>query len=404
MGCVRRPAVAAALVVVVLAVAAASAGAATLPARLGRALAVPHVSPAASSAVAVDLLTGRTLFAQNADLSLAPASNEKLAVTYAALEELGPRYRFRTAVIGSGEQQGAVWHGNLVLKGYGDPTLTSLRLGRLAVQLERLGIRRVAGRVLGDESWFDGYRTAPGWKPEFYVNESAPLSALVVDRDWYDHHFAASPALAAAGRFRQVLRAHGIAVTGPVGTGVASAEGQPLAETLSQPLATILRFMDRESDNFTAEELLKEIGAEVEGYGSTTAGVHVVTRDLEAAGVPLAGVQLVDGSGLSENDRLTARALGALLLAIWRDPAMRPVVWAALPVAGVNGTLEDRMRRRPARGVVRAKTGTTDLASALSGYVGARYAFAVLENGRPVSWVAARKAQDRFATVLASAL
>jgi D-alanyl-D-alanine carboxypeptidase/D-alanyl-D-alanine-endopeptidase (penicillin-binding protein 4) len=78
-------------------------------------------------------------------------------------------------------------------------------------------------------------------------------------------------------------------------------------------------------------------------------------------------------------------------------------VWAALPVAGISGTLEDRMERAPARGVVRAKTGTTDRASALSGYVRDRYVFAVLENGLPVSTASARKAQDRFATALASA-
>lgn len=395
-------------VVAALAVAApagaATAHGATLPGRLSRALAVPRVAPAASAAMAVDLLTGQTVFARNPDTPLAPASNEKLTVTYAALEELGPTYRFRTEAIGSGRQEGAVWHGNIVLKGFGDPTLTSLGLARLAAQLARLGIRRVTGRVLGDESWFDAQRTAPGWKPSFYAVESAPLGALVVDRDWYDHHVAASPALAAAGRFRQLLRARGIAVAGPAGTGVAAADAVSLAQTLSAPLADVLRYMDRESDNFTAEMLLKDLGAEVGDVGTTAAGVGVVLRDLSAAGVPLTGVRLADGSGLSQTDRLTARALASLLLAIWRDPVARPIVWAALPVAGVSGTLHDRMRRRPARGAVRAKTGTTDRASALSGYAGARFAFAVLQNGRPVSWRWARTAQDRFATVLASAL
>jgi D-alanyl-D-alanine carboxypeptidase/D-alanyl-D-alanine-endopeptidase (penicillin-binding protein 4) len=72
-------------------------------------------------------------------------------------------------------------------------------------------------------------------------------------------------------------------------------------------------------------------------------------------------------------------------------------------VAGVNGTLEHRMRRLPARGSVRAKTGTTDESSALSGYAGARFAFSVLQNGQPVAAHAAQRAQDRFATALASA-
>jgi D-alanyl-D-alanine carboxypeptidase/D-alanyl-D-alanine-endopeptidase (penicillin-binding protein 4) len=392
-----------AVAALVLAAPASAANAAPLAQRLARAIVVPSVALTATGAVAIDLTTGRTLFAQNPDLSLAPASNEKLPVSYAALRELGPSYRFRTDVIGSGHQEGAVWRGNLVLKGYGDPTLTSAGLGKLAAELKAEGIREVSGRVLGDESWFDGVRTAPGWKASFYLEESPPLSALVVDHDVYERHLALEPALAAAGRFKQVLRAHGIVVDGPVGTGVAAETGLSIAEVVSEPLVDVLRFMDRQSDNFTAELLLKTLGAEAGAGGTTAAGAAVVRHDLAAAGIPLAGVRIVDGSGLSDLDRLTARAVTALLADVWRDPALRRALWGALPVAGRNGTLAHRLRRGPAHGVVRAKTGTTDEASALSGYVGDRYAFAVLQNGRPVSWTWARKAQDRFVTVLAAA-
>jgi PBP4 family serine-type D-alanyl-D-alanine carboxypeptidase len=161
--------------------------------------------------------------------------------------------------------------------------------------------------------------------------------------------------------------------------------------------------MDRESDNFTAEQVLKALGAEIRGKGTTGAGAAVVAETLAEAGVPLRGVRIADGSGLSRLDRLTPRAIAAILLTAWGDDELRPVLWDALPVAGVNGTLEDRMQRAPARGAVRAKTGTTDRASALSGYVRDRFVFAVLQNGWPVSSWSARKAQDRFATALASA-
>ena len=83
------------------------------------------------------------------------------------------------------------------------------------------------------------------------------------------------------------------------------------------------------------------------------------------------------------------------------DPAVRPALLAALPVAGVNGTLQHRLRKPPARGRVLAKTGTTESASSLSGYVSDRYAFAVMQNGHPLSYWWARRAQDRFAQVLA---
>jgi serine-type D-Ala-D-Ala carboxypeptidase/endopeptidase (penicillin-binding protein 4) len=127
-----------------------------------------------------------------------------------------------------------------------------------------------------------------------------------------------------------------------------------------------------------------------------------VTRQLAAADVPLAGVRIADGSGLSRLDRLTPNALVAILQAAWATPQVRAPFFGALPVAGVSGTLHDRMRGPPARGNVVAKTGTTREASALSGYVRARYVFAVVHNGRPVSSWWARVAQDRFATVLAA--
>jgi D-alanyl-D-alanine carboxypeptidase/D-alanyl-D-alanine-endopeptidase (penicillin-binding protein 4) len=149
--------------------------------------------------------------------------------------------------------------------------------------------------------------------------------------------------------------------------------------------------------------LLKTLGAEIGTSGTTAAGAAVVRRDLASADVPLAGVAIFDGSGLSLLDRLTADAVSAILVSAWNDPVLKLPFWSALPVAGENGTLEDRMTTAPARGAVRAKTGTTDEASALSGYVGDRYVFAVLQNGSPVAWNAARKAQDRFATALARA-
>lgn len=381
----------------------ARAGPLPLSTRLAHALEVPGISAAASGAVAVDLATGHTVFARNPDTPLAPASNEKLTVTFTALEELGNTYRFRTEVLGRGRQNGSAWVGNVYLKGFGDPTLTSLGLERLATQLALAGITHIEGRVLGDESWFDSERTAPGWKASFFINECPPLSALAVDRDVYEHHVAREPALAAAGRFRQLLRVHGI-TTGPVGVGRAPDDAYGLAQIESDPLPEVIETMDRDSDNFIAEELLKTIGAEAGGDGSTAGGTAVVRRDLAAAGIPLYGVRIVDGSGLSLADRLTARALSLLLTYVWNDPDLQPELVAALPVAGISGTLEHRMQRAPARGAVRAKTGTTDLASALSGYVRDRYAFAVIENGRPVATLAARKAQDRFATALASAL
>jgi serine-type D-Ala-D-Ala carboxypeptidase/endopeptidase (penicillin-binding protein 4) len=378
------------------------ASAASLPSELEQALRVPYVSLGATGALVVDLATGETVYSRNPSLSLRPASNEKLAVTYAALTALGPAFRIETDVLGNGEQAGTTWRGDLVLKGYGDPTLDTVDLRALARQVRAAGIRRVAGRVLGDESWFDTRRTVIGWKPGFYIIESPPLSALIVDRGRVGRYTTASPALAAVQSFRSALVRVGVRVTGAAALGTADEDAAPIAEVDSPPLNRIVRWMDRVSDNFVAEMLVKQLGAVQGESGTTAAGIAVITGLLAEAGVPLAGVRLVDGSGLSLLDRMTSGALVSLLSAMWNDDEVRLELLAALPVAGRTGTLDRRMRSGAATGVVRAKTGTTSNASALSGFVGDRYVFSVLQNGFPVSYTWARVAQDRFATLLAA--
>jgi D-alanyl-D-alanine carboxypeptidase/D-alanyl-D-alanine-endopeptidase (penicillin-binding protein 4) len=401
---VRLRALLAALgVALVLPTATLAAPGSPLAARLDRALHLKHVRLATSGAAAADLTTGESLYTHNGSLPLLPASNEKLTVTYAALTALGPDFRIETDVLGEGEQAGSVWQGDLVLKGYGDPTLSSSGLAALARQVRADGITRVSGSLLADESWFDSRRTASGWKASFYITESPPLSALIVDRGRIGGSTSHDPALAAAQLFRVALARAGVNVAGGTAHGTADDAAVDLGEIDSPPLLTIVRWMDHVSDNFEAEMLLKELGAVQGAGGSTAAGVGVVTGLLVQAGVPMTGVRLVDGSGLSLLDRMTANALVSLLTAMWNDPGIRPELLASLPVAGQSGTLAQRMRGTAAAGLVRAKTGTTDNSSALSGFVGDRYVFSVLQNGWPLAWWAARVAQDRFANVLAVA-
>jgi D-alanyl-D-alanine carboxypeptidase len=305
--------------------------------------------------------------------------------------------------VGSGTLVGDVWHGNLWLRGYGDPTLGPDDLAALAAEIASSGIRRVDGAVLADESWFDAVRVGPGWKPHFYIQESPPLSSLVVDRGHYRGRTSGNPALAAASLFRQALEKVDVAVAGRTRAGVLTMTGLPLARDVSAPLADIVRFMGRDSDNYTAEMLVKQLGAVSGGRGSTAAGMRVVRDALAAAHIPLAGVRLADGSGLSSLDRLTVNAVVALLEAGLAGGELRDAFLQSLAVAGVDGTLADRLGSSPARGRVIAKTGTTTIASALSGFVRDRYAFSILQNGGPISTYWARIAQDRFATALAAA-
>jgi D-alanyl-D-alanine carboxypeptidase/D-alanyl-D-alanine-endopeptidase (penicillin-binding protein 4) len=160
--------------------------------------------------------------------------------------------------------------------------------------------------------------------------------------------------------------------------------------------------MDLNSDNFTAELLLKLLALTAYDQGTTAEGAKVVMHSLKAAGIPTAGVRIVDGSGLSQDDRLTVAALVGILQAFSTDPGLEAELLRALPVAGVSGTLKHRMQRPPLLRHVVAKTGTTSLASSLSGYVNSHVAFAIIQNGHPLSYWWAREAQDRFAKVLAT--
>lgn len=399
----RLAAAASAIVALLLASAALASSRSGFQVQLARALRVPHVSPGQTGAIAVDLRTGKTLFAQNAHLPLRPASNEKLATTYAALTALGPSFRIETDVLGDGTQSETVWHGDLVLKGYGDPSLNTAALVSLAHQVAAAGITRVTGRVLGDESWFDSRRVGVGWKADFYLHQSPALSALIVNRGWTGRYETSRPALYAAQRLRRDLQRAGVSVGGAAALGVAPAGAIPLADVESPPVSALVRHMDVYSDNFYAEMLLKEVGAVQGSAGSAAAGIAVTRQLLAAEGVPLAGVRMVDGSGLSLVDRWTPAGLAMLLRTMWLNPDVQPYVMPALPIAGVTGTLEHRMRTGPARGHVRAKTGTTNNSSALSGFVGDHYVFSILENGRPVKTFYAEQSQNHFAQVLARA-
>ena len=394
-----RLAILALLCLVVAPAASPSAGAGTedLTARLTKSLRSPYVALDRTGAIALDAATGEVLYAHNATLPLVPASNEKLPVAWTALILLGPGYRFHTDVVGRGVRLGATWDGDLFITGNGDPTLTGQDIGRLAAAVRAAGIRRVTGRIRGDESAYDGRRGAPGWKRYFIGGESPPLSALVLDRarGWP----ALSPPLLAAKALREALVARGVAVAARPGLGVAPLQATEIAIDRSPRLATIVREMDRDSDNFVAEMLLKHLGTLDGGVGTTARGARVVLAEMRTAGIPVKGVRIVDGSGLSSLDRLTPAALAGVIRAGMQDPRIGRAFVASFAIAGRTGTLESRLPRLT--GVVRAKTGTTDLACSLSGVVGDGIVFSVLQNGSPVSFWSARSAQDRFVTALA---
>jgi D-alanyl-D-alanine carboxypeptidase/D-alanyl-D-alanine-endopeptidase (penicillin-binding protein 4) len=402
---VRRPLRALILCLVLLVPAPASLAAPPLPTGIPNILRSYGLADGGTGVTIVDLSDGQVAYRYHAWKQLAPASNEKLITTVAALATLRPGFRYETTLSGSGERRGDTYRGDVFLVGAGDPTLSTGGLDTLAKRLRQSGIRHVAGRILGDETIFDRMRFGPQWKASFYGTESSPLSGLSVERNLAPNgHMLPYPALSAARLMRKALIHHGISVSGRAATGKVAFGATDLSSVRSKPLWKILRTMDRLSDNFIAEMVIKAVGALGGAQGSTAGGLAVAQTVLQdTIGDDAKNLHLVDGSGLSSANRLTASALAELLARTSTDPTLGPPLRQALAVAGVNGTLRDRPS---GSGRVLAKTGTLDGVSSLSGYAttqsGARFAFAILMNGHKLSDSEAHEAQDKIAALVAA--
>ncbi len=341
-------------------------------------------------------------YRHRADDPQAPASVQKLLTAVAVLTALGPDHHLRTTVTGPAPVDGVV-AGDVFLVGGGDPLLavpayaahfddqpqpfTDLTV--LADRVVAAGVRRVEGAVVGDDSRYDQQRYHPSWPPRFATQgQTGPLSALTVNdafERWPAQGLrpvtpAADPARQAATVFAGLLAERGVDVAGGAASGTAPAELPELAALESPPLRVIVAEMLRESDNGTAELLLRELGLQVNGAGTFPAGTAAVRSVLTEAGYDLTGVDPVDGSGLSADDRVTCELVSELLA----RPPTAALLRDGLAVAGETGTLADRWDGSPLDGRVRAKTGTLNQVTALAGFVrtqvGDRARFALIVN------------------------
>lgn len=348
-----------------------------------------------------------------------PASTMKLASGAGALIQFGPTHRFTTRLMAgpATRRHGRTLRGPLYLQGGGDPLLATrsyaadwlpagaTALADLVAPLRRRGVRLVRGPIVADETLFDARRLGPGW-PSYYSAYSAPLSAVATNQDHAGNgraRYVADPPLAAARRVRAALRGVDVAQTGPLRAGRTPAGARVIGTAVSPPLAGIVRTMNLDSDNFIAEMLTKGVGADDGAAGSTSAGT-ARTRDLlSARGLLGPGDRLVDGSGLSRANRLSARSLVAILAAADADPGWGAALIASLARGG-EGTLIRRFTTGVATKRVRAKTGYLDEVSSMAGRVmsrrGQRYAFAVVANTSDIA--AARAIQERVVVMLAS--
>lgn len=363
---------------------------------------------------------GRPIIAHQTTTALIPASVMKVVTAVAVLDHIGPEERFATRLVTDAPVVDGVVQGDLWMVGGGDPVLATpdyaAALSRpqartpfeeLAVQLAGAGITAVDGRILADDLRYDQDREVDAW-PSRYVDEGSvgPLSALSVDdgreRSGDDYEPSGDPPRTAAESLDAALEAAGIQVNGGEGRAApAPLEPQVLVEVTSPPVAEIIQQMLQESDNNTAELLVKELGLRLGGAGTTEAGAAVVRQSLEQRGLDIAQFAVVDGSGLARENLQSCQTLETLL----DESSPGTVVADGLAVAGRSGTLTNRYGDSPLAGVLRAKTGSLNEVATLAGIVPTAAGlinFAQLLNGLPLDDEAGTTLQDRLVEILAT--
>ncbi|MBK5305267.1 MAG: D-alanyl-D-alanine carboxypeptidase/D-alanyl-D-alanine-endopeptidase [Frankiaceae bacterium] len=373
-----------------------------LAARVNAALAT---GTAHTIGAAVDVDGLGVVVRRDAAHALPPASTQKSFTAVAALLALPTGFRYTTEVAARAKPAAGILPGSIWLVAGGDPYLTRSGLRALAHSVRAAGVTYVAADLLLDDSRYDARRHADGWKSSFVPDESGPLSAMSVDQNqWrHDSFFLSDPAQPAAQLFRDYLKAEGVTVHGVIKRMRRPADAQPIASRQSGPLQAVLRRTLKDSNNFAAELVLKEIGKVVSGNPSS-AGGHAAVREVLADRGVAAGTGS-DGSGLSAYDRQTATAQLALLQAVDASPSAADFR-SALPVACGDGTLEKRMCNTAAAGRLFAKTGTLPGVRALAGYtttVSGRSVWFSFQLTGISDGLKARNALDAAAVVLASA-
>jgi len=431
--------------------------------------------PASAGIKIVSLSDGRILYERDSKALFHPASNLKLLTTATALHVLGKEYKFKTAVCSDSAIQNGDLLGNLYIKGFGNPDLSSKDLTWMVGQLKEKGLKRIRGDVVGDVSFFDDLFWGNGWmwddEPSSYEAFITPLSVnkncvkvivkpgdmlgdsvqvqldpetkyvelmntsltgsdtitstievtrrfkerlntIVVKgnlpRSSQEREFDLSvwqPELYAMKLFQEELERESIVVEGTSRIGNIGDGSKPIV-LHEWPIDSVVIHLNKVSDNLSAENTLKVIAAEKRGPpGTSKNGISIVNEYLSSIGIDTSSYLMADGSGVSHYNLVNAETIVDLLSAMYKQKELFDLFYRSLPVAGLDGTLEKRMKGTSAEGRVRAKTGTESGVSSLSGYVqmqeGNVIVFSILMQDFIGSPRLYRDAQDKIVELLA---
>ena len=390
----------------------------------------------ATSVKIIDADNGAVIYARNPNKRVVPASTVKLFTTAAALDFLGKDFPLSVKILARSLPENGTIGGDLVIKGFSNPFFTSAGLDSFAAEIYASGVRKIAGDIIGDDSYLDNRYFHENWvRRERSEVSVPPVSALILDNneitlkfipvpdkkkkyefrfeppsEFYDVNFSArvtgkyavptikirtapkkitvnisgkikarkraysykahadNPPLFVANLLYERLKEKGVEINGEPKAGKSDEKTVTLCE-IKTTLEKAIEKADKESDNFIAELLLKTLGAEYCACeGSAFYGIQAIYDFAERKNISMRNVEIVDGSGISRYNRLTAEAVAELLSAMYDDAENFNVFYSSLAAAGTDGTLEERLTGFGLKNNFHGKTGTLNGVSALSGY------------------------------------
>ncbi len=333
------------------------------------------------------------LFNYHERQQMIPASTLKLLTAICALENLGMKGEFHTTLHQNGTVSSGTLHGDLIIVGGFDPLLSLGDLQSLAHSVKSAGITRIDGRIIGDVSMTDTLRMGNGWSWDDYPSPVAPyLTPLFFDhqriktKTW---NMIANSDMYCLRTFANELQKAGVSVNNErllLSTSGVSPRGKELSR-ISHTLSHVLPTMLKDSDNLYAEAVFYRLASLKKKKGASAIdGVSMVKNTLTHAGCDNFNFRIVDGSGLSPYDNMTAESQIRLLIYAYNEKILLfSPLYSSLAVAGKSGTLSMRMTDGQAYNRIHAKTGTSANACCLTGFAkasnGDDLAFAILSNG-----------------------
>lgn len=412
-----------------------------------------------------DLTTNKTLYKKNEKLLLRPASNMKVITSSSGLLFLGPDYEFETELYYDGYVSSDTLYGNLFVVGGCDPDFVTQDLYTFVDAIRSLNVSVINGNIYGDVSFKDSLYWGKGWMWDDDPSSDAPyLSALnindncvevtydgensevklnpetnyvsviqihndkklTIDRNWLERKneiiingdaegktYSAkvnvlNPAKYFLTVFSEVLDSNNIKLTGNIEIQKLLSDADFLT-SVNRKYSDVIINLNKTSDNLSAEMTLYALADKYSGKPATAdSGVQFLNQLIDSVGLEPKDYRFVDGSGVSHYNLVSAELLVSILKYFYKEkPVLFEILYNSFPIAGIDGTLENRTRKTKAENNVHAKTGTLSGVSTLSGYLTNKkkhtIAFSILMQNFVGSASKAKKLQDEICKILVEA-